>query len=152
MSTYIVAVLKKSLVRWIPRLTHLRALELYDGNEVDDEVAQQLHACSPKFRALSIFGSVQASYPHSLPCNLLAPHLPFQTTRPLMGYVGIQPETLWFSIQDFWNSLFEVFHFLERQICQYWVKFRTSTLNVRHYDLGDILGSSFISSHLVFVQ
>jgi hypothetical protein len=79
-STYIVAVLKQSLVRWIPRLPHLRALELYDGNEVDDEVAQQLHACSPKFRALSIFGSVQASYAHccratSLPFNSLSKRL-----------------------------------------------------------------------------
>lgn len=54
-SAYAMTVLKKSLVRWIPRLKHLRGLELYDGNEVDDEVAEQIHTFSPKFKALSIF-------------------------------------------------------------------------------------------------
>jgi hypothetical protein len=152
-STYIVAVLKQSLVRWIPRLPHLRALELYDGNEVDDEVAQQLHAYSPKFRALSIFGSVQASYPHC--CR--ATSLPFTSHSKRLDrcwvLLGYNLSHLGIRYKIFWDSLSDVYPFLEGQICRSW-----DILRLQHRMSGAMALVTFsgvpsfqMQSHLFFV-
>ena len=54
--TQLVLVLPSAMVRWAPRLPKLRALELFDGETLGEELAQAaIHENCPNFNSLMIF-------------------------------------------------------------------------------------------------